>query len=563
MRHVLPAELAALLLLLGCEPTARDTAAAPFDLVIRNGTLVDGTGAPPRRADVGIRGDEIAEVGPLAAARAERSIDARGRIVAPGFIDMHSHSEIPLLVDGRALSKVTQGVTTELLGESGSAGPILGPARVETERALGLYEIELDWETLGEYFAKLEGRISVNVLSTVGSGQLRAAVIGYENRSASAEELARMESLAEAAMREGAVGLSSGLIYAPNSYASTEELIALARVAGRHGGIYLTHIRGEGDALLAALEEAIRIGREAALPVEVLHFKRSRPPAQDPEPSIEDAAALIERAQREGVTIYANLYPYAASQTSLGVVLPDWAHEGGRESLLARLRDGAARARMREEISHEFAKGIRGRTPETILFGRTPYEPHRRFQGRTIEEISAELGLDPVDTVLELVDRAEGQAAAIYFGMREQDVRFALKLPWTTIGSDGSAVSPEGVLGRSHPHPRWYGTFPRVLGHYVREEGLLSLPEAIHKMTALPASRLGLSDRGTVAKGMKADLVVFDPRAIRDRATFAEPHQFSEGVHWLLVNGEVVIEEGQHSGALPGRVLGSSRGRAF
>lgn len=535
-----------------------------FDLVIRGGLLVDGTGAPAREADVGIRGDSIAAVGNLADARAVRVIDASGLVVAPGFIDMHSHSDFTLLVDGRALSKVTQGVTTELLGESGSAGPALGPVRPELERTLAELGLTLDWTTLGEYFQRLERQgMSVNVVSTVGSGQVRAAVVGYENRPAIVDELQRMEELVDQAMGDGAVGLSSGLIYPPNSYASTDELIALARVAARYGGIYLTHIRDEGDRLLEAVGEAIHIGREAGLPVEILHFKRSgvRLAGGPDGATIQEAAALIEAAQGEGLRVHANLYPYAASQTTLGIRVPDWAHEGGREKLVARLRDPATRARIRGEIAAEFAKGIAGSTPETIMLGSTTYEPHRRFQGKRISEIAQELGIDPAEAVIELLDKANGRAVAIYFGMREEDVRYALALPWTTVGSDGTAVAPEGILARAHPHPRWYGTFPRVLGRYVREQNVLSLEEAVRKMTSLAASRLGLADRGTVAPGFKADLVAFDPNTILDRSTFEKPHALSQGVKYLVVNGVLVLDDGVHTGALPGRVLRHGKAR--
>lgn len=543
-------------IVLACVLLTQACGGPAFDVLIRGGEVVDGTGAPARAADVGIRGDSIVAVGDLSGQSATRVIDAAGLTVAPGFIDMHSHSDFALLVDGRALSKVTQGVTTELLGESGSAAPALGPARAERERGLAEQELALDWTTLGEYFQRLERQgMSVNILSTVASGQVRAAVVGYDNRPATAEELRAMEELVDQAMRDGAVGLSSGLIYPPNSYASTEELIALARVAARHGGFYLTHMRNEGNGLLGALEETIRIGREGGLPVEVLHFKRSgaRDSGRSLSPTIQEAAALIEKAQSEGLAVYADVYPYAASQTGLDQRIPDWAHDGGREAMVARLRDPATRARIRKEITASFASN--GSAGESIQFGGTPYEPHRRLQGKRISEIAREMGLDPAETIIELVDKAEGSARAIYHSMREEDVRYALSRPWTTIGSDGTAVAPEGILARSHPHPRWYGTFARVLGHYVRQERLLSLEEAVRKMTSLAASRLGLTDRGTVAPGYKADLAVFDPETIIDRSTFEDPHQLSEGVQYLIVNGTLVLDGGQHTGAMPGRVL--------
>lgn len=533
-----------------------------FDLLIRGGELHDGTGAPGRRADVGIAGDTIAAVGDLSGARAERRIDANGLVVAPGFIDMHSHSDFTLLVDGRGLSKVYQGVTTELLGESGSAAPAVGPARDELARSLAEYELALDWTSLAEYFARIERQgNSVNIVSTVATGQVRAAVVGYDKRPPTAGEMSEMEALVEQAMREGAVGVSSGLIYPPNQYASTEELIALAKVAARHGGIYVSHIRNEAGGLLDALQEAIRIGREAGIPVEVLHFKRSSIQLESAEqkPSIQDAAELIESAQREGVKIYANVYPYAASQTTLSVRIPDWAREGGRLKMLERLRDPGTRAKIREEVRANFARGIGGVTPDTILFGRTTYEPHRRFQSKRLAEIATALNVEPAEAILELVDKADGSTSAVYSSMRQEDVRYALTLPWTTIGSDGAAVAPEGILAQSHPHPRWYGTFPRVLARYVREQKALTLSDAIRKMTSLPASRLGLADRGTIAAGNKADLVVFDAAKIIDHADYARPHRLAEGVLHLLVNGQLVLRDGKHTGAKPGRVLRKER----
>ena len=530
----------------------------PLDLVIRAGEVLDGSGAPAVRADVGVRGDTIVAIGDLSDAAARRTVDAAGLVVAPGFIDMHSHSDYSVLVDGRALSKVTQGVTTELLGESDSAGPVLGPERREREKALADLGLRLDWSHLQSYFARVERqKVSVNLLSTVASGTIRAGVVGFDNRPAAPAELTRMAALVEEGMQQGAVGLSSGLIYPPDSYASTEDLIALSAVAARHGGIYVTHIRNEGDRLLEALQEAIRIGRDAGIQVEVLHFKRSsvRANAAEERGTIREAVALLENAQRDGVRIYANVYPYAASSTSLSTRLPDWALDGGTERLLQRLRDPDVRARLRAELEGSFSRGIGGATPDTILVGRTPHDPHRRFQGMRLLEIARELALDPAEAMLELIERGENRVGAIFFSMREEDVEFALTRPWTTIGSDGSALAPDGILARSNPHPRSYGTFPRVLGRYVRERKVLTLPEAVRKMTSLAAARLGLADRGRLATGLKADIVVFDSATISDRATFEAPHQLSAGVRWLVVNGEIVLDDGRHTGARPGRIL--------
>jgi N-acyl-D-amino-acid deacylase len=529
-----------------------------FDLIIRAGDVIDGTGSPARRADVGVRGDSIAEIGDLSAAAAARTIAATGLVVAPGFIDMHSHSDYTLLVDGRALSKVMQGVTTELLGEADSAGPALGPAREEREKSLADLELKLDWTTLHSYFSRVERqKISVNLVSLVASGTIRAGVVGYDDRPATPAELQRMTELVEEAMQQGAAGLSSGLIYQPNSYASTEELIALSKVAARHGGIYVSHIRNEGDGLLKALDEAIRIGREAAIQVEVLHFKRSsvRMNVTEEAGTIREAAALLEKVQREGVRIYADVYPYAASSTTLNTRMPNWAMAGGTERLLERLRDPATRAKIRDAVETSLSRGVSGATPETMLVTRTPFEPHRKFQGQKLADIAKALAISPADAIIELIDKGEGRVGAIFFGMREEDVEFALTRPWTTVGSDGSALAPEGILARSSPHPRSYGTFARVLGRYVRERKALTLAEAIRKMTSLSASRLGLTDRGTLASGKKADIVVFDSATIADRATFEAPHQLATGVRWLLVNGTVVVDDGRHTGATPGLVL--------
>jgi dihydroorotase/N-acyl-D-amino-acid deacylase len=530
-----------------------------LDILLRGGNLVDGTGAPARGADVGISGDTIVEVGDLSSATAARVIDASGLVVAPGFIDMHSHSDFPLLADGRALSKITQGVTTELLGENESAAPASGPIRPEVERALKNYGLELDWTTLGEYFARLERqRMAVNIVSMVGAGQVRAAVVGYKRRAASLEELSQMEALVDAAMRDGAAGLSSGLIYAPNSYATTDELIALARVAARHGGMYVSHIRNEGDGVLDALGEAARIGREAGLPVEVLHLKRNlaRLDGGAQKVGMREVIGFIDGARREGIRMAANVYPYAASQTTLNAnLLPPWALEGGRGQLVARLRDPRTRAGIRAESAAILALPVSGRRADTVMLSRTTYEPHRKYQGMRIAAIAADMKRDPADALLDIIDKSDAQASGIYFGMREEDVAMALAQPWTTIGSDGAALAPAGVLAQSHPHPRSYGTFARVLARYVRDEHVLTLPQAIRKMSALPAERLGLADRGVVQAGKKADVVVFDPAAIADKATFENPHQLSVGVKWLLVNGTLVIDAAEPTSARPGRVL--------
>jgi len=518
-----------------------------FDVLIVGGSVIDGTGSAAQMADVGLRGDVIARIGDLSGAGATHVIDASGLTVSPGFIDMHSHSDRTLLVDGRALSKVMQGVTTEMVGESGSAAPVFGDRGENT-----------DWTTFAGYFDRLErDGISVNLLSSVASGTLRGGVVGYDDVPATPAQLEEMKEHIRQAMEDGAWGVSSGLIYVPNRYASTEEIIELTKVAAEYGGFYMSHMRDEADDLVAGVEEAVRIGREAGVPVHILHFKfsgtRSRM-THDVSP-FRTAVAVVEEARAEGVDVYADVYPYLASSTTLNMRVPEWAHEGGGAALAARIRDPEIRRNLRQDIVEHLAKGIPAGTPETVLLSRTPYEPHQAYQGMTIDRVAEAMGLEPADAILELVEKANGGASAIYFGIREDDLEYALSLPWTSIGSDGSALAPQGELAQSHPHPRSYGTFPRLFARYVRERGVLTLPEAVHKATGLPASQIGLTDRGLLREGMKADVVIFDAESIRDLATFEEPHQLAEGVRHLFVNGEAVVEDGQHTGAKPGRVL--------
>jgi N-acyl-D-amino-acid deacylase len=529
---------------------------SPYDLVIRGGRLLDGGGNPWVRADLAIRGDRIAAIGQLGDLPARRTIDARSRIVAPGFIDMHSHSDFALLVEGRAESKVRQGVTTEVLGESSSAAPVTGPVVDAMKNSLAPLGLQLDWSDFTGYFARLEKQgISVNVLSFAGSGQLRVAVVGYENRSPSASELERMKTLLRDAMSHGAFGLSSGLIYPPNSYMKTDELVELAREAARAGGLYISHVRGEGTTLLEALKEAVTIGERVGLPVEIFHFKATG----FMRGKILEAVRIIEEARSRGIDIAANQYPYVAGSTGLSASIPSWAHEGGRLKLLERLKDTQVRERIKAEMKTG-APGWHNLVKETgnfenIRVASVRSDRNKKFEGRSIAAIAQERGAAPEDALMDLLIEEEGNVGAIYFSMIEEDVKTAMKLPWVSIGSDGTAVSPEGILGRGKPHPRFYGTFPRILGKYVREEKILTLEDAVRKMTSLPAARLRLSDRGLLRAGMAADVVVFDPERVIDRATFDEPHRYAEGIDVVVVNGQVVLDEGRHTGASPGRVL--------
>jgi N-acyl-D-amino-acid deacylase len=476
---------------------------------------------------------------------------------------MHSHSDFALLVEGRAESKVRQGVTTEVLGESSSAAPVTGPVVDAMKNSLAPLGLQLDWSDFTGYFARLEKQgISVNVLSFAGSGQLRAAVVGYENRSPSASELERMKTLLRDAMSHGAFGLSSGLIYPPNSYMKTDELVELAREAARAGGLYISHVRGEGTTLLEALKEAVTIGERAGLPVEIFHFKATG----FMRGKILEAVRIIEEARSRGIDIAANQYPYVAGSTGLSASIPSWAHEGGRLKLLERLKDTQVRERIKAEMKTG-APGWHNLVKETgnfenIRVASVRSDRNKKFEGRSIAAIAQERGAAPEDALMDLLIEEEGNVGAIYFSMIEEDVKTAMKLPWVSIGSDGTAVSPEGILGRGKPHPRFYGTFPRILGKYVREEKILTLEDAVRKMTSLPAARLRLSDRGLLRAGMAADVVVFDPERVIDRATFDEPHRYAEGIDVVVVNGQVVLDEGRHTGASPGRVLRGPRYRS-
>ncbi len=531
--------------------------APPFDLVIEHGRIVDGTGSPWYAADLGIRDGRIAALGRLADAPARERIDAAGKVVAPGFIDMLGQSEITILVDPRLPSKIFQGITSEITGEGSSVAP-LTPALVAADRVyfdhLG---IDPDWQSLSEYFARLERQgLGINLGTYVGATQVRRVVIGDDDRAPTPAELARMRALVRAAMEQGAMGLSTSLQYAPAPYASTEELIALAGEAARFGGLYATHLRSEEGEVLTALDEAIRIGREAGLAVEVWHLKAA---GKRNWGRMSEIVAKIESARASGVDITADTYAYAAWYNSFSAFVPPWAHDGGDARLLERLADPAARRRIRAEM--ESAEGswenewqeIPG--PEAVMIGAVQNPELRPFQGKTLAEVAAAWGKEPIEALLDflLADRAFTGVAV--FGMAEPDVELALLQPWVSIDCDSSGTAPAGVLGEEHPHPRAYGTFPRILRKFVREEGKLRLEEAIRKFTALPAQRMGLADRGVLKAGMWADVVVFDPAAIRDVATFADPNQLAAGMDTVLVNGVAVIRGGKATGALPGQVL--------
>ena len=536
--------------------------AQTYDVIIRGGHVVDGTGNPWIKADVGISGGRIARIGRLGEAQASRVIDATGQVVTPGFIDMHTHSEYPLLYDGNAQSKIRQGVTTEVVGEVTSPGPIEGPAVEQAKEMLRRYNIDLTWNNLDGYFQRLlKSGMSVNVASYVSSCQVRYDVIGYENRPPTADELEKMRQLVASTMEQGAFGLTNAL-EATCGYAKADELIELAEVVSRYGGIYATHVRGEGDTVLDSVREAIEIGEKANVPVEVFHLKVA---GKNNWGRMPEVAALIENARARGIDVNANQYPYIAAYHPMLPLLPPWTQEGGVDKTMERLRDPQLRDRIRRNIENGLPGWSQNYVQQSggwqgIVIAGTRTEKNASLAGKTLEELGRIRDKDPADAFFDLLLDEHGQVFCMLFMMNEKDVQTALREPWLDIASDGSSLSVEGLLGAGHPHPRNYGTFPRVLGHYARDEKILTLEDAVRRMTSLGAQRLGLKDRGLLREGYWADIVVFDPNRINDKATFATPKQYPEGINYVLVNGHVVIDRGDHTGERPGMAL---RGPGF
>lgn len=527
-----------------------------FDLLIEGATVVDGTGVTGTRADVGILGETITAVGHLAGQTAGRMLNASGKVLAPGFIDMHSHSDWRLWANRRAESKIRQGVTTEVVGNCGFSPAPVAAEHLDALRGFALYlprGMDFRWRSVGEYLDAFDAEgTALNVVQLVGHGALRVAAMGFARRPPAAAELARMQRMLSDAINAGAWGLSTGLIYAPGSYATTEEIVALARVASRGQAFYASHIRGEGATLLDAVAEAIRIGREARIPVQISHLKAAGRPNWG---KVGEALARIDQACAEGLDVLADVYPYTASSTTVRTLLPDWALEDGIEAMLARLADPAQRARIRREIE---APGAGQSLLDRVGWDNVMIAACARrkdAEGQRLTEIAAARALDPVEAALELIADEAGRASMILFQLDERDLRLVLAHPRVMIGSDGSALAASGELGEGKPHPRSYGTFPRVLGEYAREQRVLSLAQAVHKMTGLPARRLGLTDRGVIRPGACADVVVFDPKRVADRATYEDPHRYPTGIEHVLVNGRFVIRDGEHTGSLPGRVL--------
>jgi dihydroorotase/N-acyl-D-amino-acid deacylase len=531
--------------------------AAAFDIVITNGHIIDGTGSPWYSGDVGIRGGQIAAIGNLVASARARTIDAHGSVVAPGFIDMLGQSELTILVDPRLPSKIYQGITTEITGEGGSAAPQNDVVRRAGSRGCEHLHINCDWSTFGQYFARLEKRgMGINLASYVGATQVREVVIGYDDKAPTPAQLEQMKQLVREAMQDGAVGVSTSLEYPPAPYAKTNEIIALAAEAAPYGGIYATHMRSEGDAISASLDETFRIGREAHVPVEIWHLKVA---GKQNWGRMGEVVAKIDAARASGLDVSANTYAYTAWSNDLSAFIPPWAHDGGKDKLVARLKDPATRARIRKDLltpstswDNEWNE-ISG--PQDVMITSALNPELVKFQGKRLDEIAAAWHKDPMDALFDFLvaDRAESYCAV--FGMSEPDVVLALQQPWTSINNDSEGASPQGVLGEDHPHPRAYGTFPRILRKYVREEHKLTLEDAIRKFSSLPAQRMRLGDRGLLRENMWADIVVFDPATIHDVATYDNPNQLSQGMEYVLVNGKLVIDGGTMTGQLPGKVL--------
>jgi len=544
----------ALLLILSAVALAEDSS---FDLVILNGQIIDGTGSPWYSGDVGIRAGRIAAIGNLAAAPRLRTLDARGKVVAPGFIDMLGQSETTILVDSRLPSKIYQGITTEITGEGGSAAP-LNDAIIASDRpAYEHYKINPDWRTFHDFFARLEKQgMGINLASYVGATQVRRMVLGDADVQPTPDQLEKMKSLVRDAMRDGAVGVSTSLEYAPAPYAKTDEIIALASAAAPFGGIYATHMRSEGDAIIESIDETVRIGREAHIPVEIWHFKVAGKANFGRMP---EAIARVNKARAEGSDITADTYGYTAWSNSLSAFVPPWAHDGGDSKLIERLKDPATRARIRKNMQtpskdwdNEWDE-ITG--PQDVMITVVQNPALKQFQGKRLTEIAAAMKKDPMDALFDLLVQDKAYTECAVFGMSEPDVVLALQQPWVSVDNDSSGTSPEGILGEEHPHPRAYGTFPRILRKYVREEKKLTLEDAIRKFSALPAQRMRLTDRGVLKQGMWADIVIFDPETVTDVATYDDPNRLSKGMEDVLVNGTLVIENGKMTGALPGKVL--------
>jgi len=539
-----------LLATLGCDNSSSVT----YDTIIRGGTIYDGSGATPYRADIGFTGQRIAAIGELGSASGRIEIDATGKAVSPGFINMIGWGVTSLIKDGRGISDISQGITLEVFGEGNSMGPLSPTMKEEFPKYWD--QISPSWTTLGEYLEFLEDRgVSSNVASFIGATTARIHVLGHDDVKASSSQLEEMQALVRDAMQEGAVGVASSLIYTPASFANAEELIALASAASKYGGIYASHMRNEGKGIFEALDELITIAREADIPAEIYHLKISYPPFWD---RFDDVLAVIEDARRSGLKITADMYPYPAGSTGLDAIMPPWVKEGGIDQWIARMQDPETRAKliqaMREnpdDWDNRLASG--GADSVLLVEFRNPDLKH--LAGMTLAEVAQQRGMSPEETAIDLVIEDRTRVGAMYFNQSEDVVRKAIQQPWVSFCTDAVSIAAEGDQLLNHRHPRTYGTFPRVLGHYVRDLQLLSLEQAVHRASGLPATNLSLRDRGFLREGYFADVLVFDPDTIQDHATFEKPHQYSTGMEKVFVNGELVFDDGEHTGALPGQVV--------
>jgi N-acyl-D-amino-acid deacylase len=549
---------AALALLMGCAQESPDTGpktrqAAQYDTLIRGGTVYDGSGEPGYIADLAIKGERIAAMGDLEGATATRVIDASGKAVSPGFINVMGWGVTTLIEDGRAMSGITQGITLEIMGEGHSMGPLTEDMKADFVTDWGM---EAQWTTFGEYLDFLvENGVSPNVASFMGTTTARINILGKDNVSPSSEQMLEMQNVVRTAMEEGALGVSSSLIYTPGAFASTEELSELAKAAKEYGGIYASHIRNEGRGIFTALDELISIARNADIPAEIYHLKIAH---KETWPRFPEVVDLIESARAEGLRITADIYPYPAGATGLDNLMPPWANEGGYDQWVERMSDPETRARLKADMnidSDDWENVFVSAGPDAVLLVGFINPDLQKYVGKTLTEVAKERGTDPEDTAMDLVIEDGSRVRAVFFTQTEEVVRQAMVLPWVSFCTDTKVVAAEGHFLKNSIHPRGYGSFPRIMGRYVREEGLLSLSEAIRKATSLPAENLSIRHRGALKEGYYADVLVFDPETIIDNATFENPHQYSTGIEQVIVNGQRVIADGQHTGAKPGQVV--------
>ena len=531
--------------------------AQTYDVIIKNGMIYDGTGGKPYRGDIAVLGDRIVKIGDLSKAAAKQIVDANGLAVAPGFINMLSWSTDSLIIDGRSMGELKQGITTQIMGEGNSMGPLTDKMKKEMLEDQSNLKYDIKWTTLAEYLQYLERKgISQNVASFVGATTIRQYVIGLEDKPPTPEQMQKMRELVRDEMEHGALGIGSSLIYAPAFYAKTEELIELCKVAAKYKGKYISHMRSEGNRLVEGVEELIRISREAKLPAEIYHLKAA---GKDNWAKMDTVIAMVEKARSEGLKITADMYTYPAGATGLDAAMPPWVLDGGYEAAFKRLSDPETRKRIAHEITTPTDKWenlyLAAGSPDRVMFSDFKSEKLRPLIGKTLAQVSQMRGTSPEETIMNLVFEDRSRVGTIYFLMSEDNIKKQIKLPFLSFGSDAASMAPEGVFLKNSTHPRAYGNFARLLGKYVREEKIISLEEAIRKLSGLPATNLGLKDRGFLKKGMFGDIVIFDPNMIADKATFEKPQQFAVGVRDVFVNGVQVLKSGEHTNKMPGRAL--------